>query len=277
MKVVFLDDVEGVALGGDVKEVKNGFARNYLIPKKLAVPATPSALQRVKRLTHQAETDRTDKMADYTAMAEELDGVQVNIEMRAAPSGRLYGSVNNATVAKALSTLTSREIERRVVAIPEPFREIGLFDVKVALHPEVEAQVKVLVYPSGTDPDEMMQSTEDEVDEEEPAAEAEAVEVTAEPEAEAGEQQTAEGLVDESTEGEVDEEEPAVEAASGEAEPEADEQQSAEGMAEESAEGERDEEEPAVEAASGEAEPGADEQKTAEDGTEGEAEKRDSK
>jgi large subunit ribosomal protein L9 len=152
MRVVFLEDVSGVAQGGDVKEVKNGFARNFLIPKSLATPATHNALQRVERLKKQADETRLKVLADTRALAEALDGVQVNIEMRTGASGRLYGSVTSAMIANELSELTEREIDRRTVQLPESIRELGTFDINLRLHPEVEAGVKVLVYAAGTDP-----------------------------------------------------------------------------------------------------------------------------
>ena len=152
MRVVFLEDVPGVAEGGDVKEVKNGFARNYLIPKNLAVPASHNALQRVNRLSEEAEVTRQKDLADMGAIAELLEGVQINIEMRAGSSGRLYGSVTNGIVAEKLSELISHEIDRRTVEISEPIRDLGTFDVNVRLRPEIKAMVKVLVYATGTDP-----------------------------------------------------------------------------------------------------------------------------
>lgn len=165
MRVVFLEDVAGVAQGGDVKEVKNGFARNYLLPKNLAVPATHNALQRVVRLGVEADKTRLKVLSDMRELSELLNGQQVNVEMRAGVSGQLYGSVTNAIVAEKLSELTDREIDRRTVEIEEPIRQLGTFDINVRLHSEVQAQIKVLVYPIGTDPNA--------VEEEESEAEAE--------------------------------------------------------------------------------------------------------
>ena len=88
MRVVFLEDVEGVARGGDVREVKNGFARNYLIPKNLAEPATHNALQRIGRLKVQADGVRLKTLSDMKALAEDLDGSKVAVEMRAGAGGR---------------------------------------------------------------------------------------------------------------------------------------------------------------------------------------------
>ena len=173
MKVVFLDDVEGVAQGGDVKVVKNGFARNYLIPKQLAVPATKSALQRIQRLTRESEVKRVKSLEDMRELAEALNGARVDVPMRAGPNGRLYGSVTNAIVAERLSEITDREIERRTVEVAEPIREVGLFDIPVRLHTEVEAGIQVLVYPTGTDPEDMLKTDEDENQEDDAYADVE--------------------------------------------------------------------------------------------------------
>ncbi len=180
MRVVFLEDVSGVARGGDVKEVKNGFARNYLIPKNLAVPATHNALQGVERLGREADVTRVKRLEDMRALAGELDGVQVNVEMRAGSGGRLYGSVTNAMIAEGLASLTQREGDRRTIEIEEPIRQMGTFEVSVRLDAEVEAKINVLVYPIGTDPLAQAEAEEAETDEgetaevvEEPVAEIE--------------------------------------------------------------------------------------------------------
>ena len=161
MKVVFLEDVEGVAQGGEVKEVKRGFARNYLIPQRLAMPATRDSLQRIDRLKKQAEEQRLRKIRDMRELAEELRGKRVDVPMRAGAAGRLYGSVTNAIVADALSSLLDREIERRNVQIPESIREVGTFEVRVHLYADIDAQVEVLVYPMETEPEEFLRQLEE--------------------------------------------------------------------------------------------------------------------
>ena len=162
MKVLFLEDVTGVALGGEIKEVKNGFARNYLIPKKLAVPATKDALQRVERLSKDAEQKRLKLLADMKALGEALDGTRVDIEMRAGANGRLYGSVTNAVVAAELSKATDREIDRRTIEVADSIREVGEHSATVRVHPEVTATLSLLVYPAGADPEEFAQSLQEE-------------------------------------------------------------------------------------------------------------------
>ena len=161
MRVVFLQDVAGVAQGGDVKEVKNGFARNYLIPKKFAVPATHNELQRVKQYAEQAESARLRLLQDMRELSETLNGSRIDVEMRAGASGQLYGSVTNAIIADKLSEMSDREIDRRGIEIGEPIRQLGSFNVDVRLHPEVQAQIEVLVYPTGTTADAWLQSLEE--------------------------------------------------------------------------------------------------------------------
>lgn len=152
MRVVFLEDVEGVARGGEIKEVKNGFARNYLIPQTLAAPATHNNLQRIKKLTNQSSITRVQRLEDMQELSKALDGTQVTIEMRAGVNNRLYGSVTGTMVADAVMEETGREIERRLVQLDDPIRETGEYDVPIRLHADILASIKVVVYATGTDP-----------------------------------------------------------------------------------------------------------------------------
>ena len=156
MKVVFLKDVQGVANGGDVKDVKKGFARNYLIPQNLATPATKESLKRVDRLGKHADEQRLKTLSDMKALAEQVDGAKVNVEMRAGASGRLYGSVTNTIVADKISDLTDRDIDRRTITIPEPIRTVGRHELNVRLYPGVTAMIDLTVHPTGTDPEEFI-------------------------------------------------------------------------------------------------------------------------
>ncbi len=160
MNVVFLKDVEGVAQGGEVKEVKNGFARNYLLPKQLAVPANHNSLRRTKQLKTDAAATRLKLLADMRSLAEAINNTQITVEMRAGTSGKLYGSVTDTAVASRLSELTSRDIDRRVVMIADPIRDVGVYDIRLQLHAEVEAGITAVVYPTGTDPEETIAAAE---------------------------------------------------------------------------------------------------------------------
>ena len=161
MRVVFIEDVEGVAFGGEVKEVKNGFARNYLIPKNLAAPATHNNLQRIHKLTKNAAVTRAHRLDEMKNLAGNLDGSEITIEMRAGANNRLYGSVTGTMVADALAEETGIPIERRLVQLDDPIREGGTYEVPLRLYAEINASIKVIVYATGTDPFEMVAEEED--------------------------------------------------------------------------------------------------------------------
>ena len=146
MKVVFLEDVEGVAQGGEVKDVRPGFARNYLIPKNLAILATHDSLQRLSKLSNKA-------VNNMTALGEKLTGIRVDLEMRSGPGGRLYGSVTNAIVASKLSELLETDIDRRIITIEESIRNVGSFTARIRLHQEVNIDIELLVHPTDIDPE----------------------------------------------------------------------------------------------------------------------------
>jgi len=152
MKVVFLEDVGGVAQGGEVKDVKNGFARNYLLPKNLAAPATHNNLQRIEKLRRQADVGRVEKLEDMQSVAEGISGTEVFMEMRAGANDRLYGSVTGTMIADSVSDKTGVSVERRWVQLDNPIRETGVFDVSIRLHSDVSANVKVIVHATGQDP-----------------------------------------------------------------------------------------------------------------------------
>ena len=191
MRVVFLEDVPGVAQGGEVKEVKNGFARNYLIPKSLATPATHNALHRVEKLGRHADVTRVKRLEDMRELASEIEGAQIEVEMRAGSTGRLYGSVTGAIIAERLGEITEREIDRRTVELEEPIRDLGEYGVTVSLHPEVRAGISVLVYPMGTTAEEFAESLRAQA-EAAAAAEAEAAEAAEAEESESSEEEAEE-------------------------------------------------------------------------------------
>ena len=152
MKVVFLEDVEGVAQGGEVKDVKNGFARNYLLPKNLAAPATHNNLQRIEKLRRQANVDRVEKLEDMKSVAEGINDTEIVMEMRAGANDRLYGSVTGTMIADSVTDKTGISVERRWVQLDNPIRETGEFDVSIRLHSDVSANVRVIVHATGQDP-----------------------------------------------------------------------------------------------------------------------------
>ena len=151
MKVVFLEDVDGVAKGGEIKEVKNGFARNYLIPKNLAAPATHNQLQRISKLSKKADEDRVKKIKLLSDLSESLNGIEINIEMRAASNDRLYGSVTGTMIADAINEQIEGSIGRQLVQLDNPIREVGSYPITVRLHDDISATVTVIISATGSD------------------------------------------------------------------------------------------------------------------------------
>jgi large subunit ribosomal protein L9 len=184
MKVVFLENVEGTAQVGEVKEVKNGFARNYLLPRGLAAPAKEPFLTRAggrakREVKHQVELDRS-----ATALAERLEGAKISIGARVGEQGKLYGSVTSVHIAGEVAKLIGdEEFDHRKVLLPEAIKEVGTQNVRLRLTRNVEASVEVEVFAEGVEEEPLP------LDEAAPPAEASA---DAAPEAEVEEAEAAE-------------------------------------------------------------------------------------
>ncbi|MBT3994758.1 MAG: 50S ribosomal protein L9 [Chloroflexi bacterium] len=129
MKVLFLQDVRPTARAGDVKDVKLGFARNFLIPQGLAVQASEHELRRASALRGQAEDRRLVEAKEWQDVADALKDQKVRIDVRTGPTGRLYGSVTNTMIAAKVSEMTEREIDRRGIQIPAPIRTVGEYKI----------------------------------------------------------------------------------------------------------------------------------------------------
>jgi len=152
VKVVFLQEVEGSGRTGEVKNVANGFARNYLLPRKLAAPATDHNIRVAQgranvESKHQAKLD-----ADATALADRLVGHSVTLTVKAGPQGRLYGSVTARDIAEALEGPLGHMLEHRQVELEEPIRQVGLFEVPLRLSRNVRAMLQVEVLGEGMPP-----------------------------------------------------------------------------------------------------------------------------
>jgi len=145
VKVLFLQDVRPTARAGDVKEVKVGFARNYLIPQGYAVLATEHELRRAAKLRQQAEDRRLVEAKEWQDVADALKDQKVRIEVRTGPTGRLYGSVTNTMLAAELAVMSGREIDRKGIQIPAPIRATGEYKIPARLVEGVSATLIVEV------------------------------------------------------------------------------------------------------------------------------------
>jgi large subunit ribosomal protein L9 len=147
MKVVFFEDVEGTAQVGEVKEVKNGFARNFLLPRGVAGAATKDNLQRANSLA-QKEARRQEKIdGEARGVSTKLDGYTVTLEARVGETGRLFGSITNRDIAEALTAKAGVEVDPHTVLLPEPIRDIGPRPVTIKFTRNVTAEVTVDVVP----------------------------------------------------------------------------------------------------------------------------------
>jgi large subunit ribosomal protein L9 len=143
MKVLFKKDVADVAKAGQVKEVADGYARNFLIPRGLAVAATNSALKQVADLQAVAARHAADEEQAAQVLKQRLEAQPIVIEAKAGAQGRLYGSVTTADVATAIQKQVSAAVERRDLEIVEPVRQVGSYQVSARLHRAVTANVTI--------------------------------------------------------------------------------------------------------------------------------------
>lgn len=145
MKVVFLEDVPKVASMGEVKEVANGYGRNYLLPKKLALLATPSALKEAE-IQVQKELERQRRLAaDMEKLAQQLEGFSLTFTEKVASEDNLYGSVRDSDIADQLNELTEFEIDKKKIELEEPLRKLGEYEVTVRLSRDLTPKIKVII------------------------------------------------------------------------------------------------------------------------------------
>jgi len=143
MKVILLQDVERFGKAGDVKEVRNGYGFNFLLPRGLAEFATPQAVKQVEKLIAKRRKDIEGTVADYKAKAAALEGKQALIKMK-AEKGKLFGSVGQEEVAAALKE-TGVEVDAKIIVIEKPFKEIGTFSVEAHFGHGVKTTFTVVI------------------------------------------------------------------------------------------------------------------------------------
>lgn len=145
MKVILTEDVQNLGTTGTIQEVKNGYARNYLLPRGLAKPATPGTVKLIeqKRAADEKKLARAEE--DNRALAGQIEQVTVRLTARVGQNGRLYGSITSAQIADALSAQLGQEIDRRKVDLPENIHSVGQYEVPVRLVGRLAPKVKVIV------------------------------------------------------------------------------------------------------------------------------------
>jgi len=145
MRVVFLENVPNVARAGEEKEVADGYGRNFLLPRKLALLATPSA-RRAAELEVRKRQERQERFAaELGILAQQLEGHVLTFKAKVVEEERLYGSIRDSNIAEELSRLTGLEIERKQVELEEPIRQLGEYEVTVRFGKDLAATIKVIV------------------------------------------------------------------------------------------------------------------------------------
>jgi large subunit ribosomal protein L9 len=145
VKVVFIEDVPDVALAGETKEVADGYGRNYLLPKKLAVIANSGASNIVKAKMKQVLIKRAQAETEMKATAGQIDGVEITIKAKAGEKERLYGSVTGADIAAEIANATGLTVDKRKIEIEEPIRQLGAYDITIKFTHDITAAIKVTV------------------------------------------------------------------------------------------------------------------------------------
>lgn len=145
MKVILLEDVKNQGKKGDVVEVSDGYGRNVLIKKKLGLEATPKNLNDLKlKNEHQAKVD-AENLAAAKDLATKMEGWKVETKVKAGEEGKVFGSVSSKEIATAVESQFGEKLDKKKIVLEEPIKTIGVHEVKVKLHPEVTAVLRVNV------------------------------------------------------------------------------------------------------------------------------------
>ena len=145
MQIILLEKVVNLGQLGDVVRVKDGYARNFLIPTGMARRATKAAIEEFEARRAELEKIQTDRLAEAQSLGRKLEGLEINLTEKAGVDGRLFGSVSNFDIANALKK-QGFEIEKAMVRMPDgPLKAIGDYEVEVAPHTDVVSTVKVTV------------------------------------------------------------------------------------------------------------------------------------
>ena len=149
MQVILLSDVEKVGLRGDVVNVAPGYARNYLLPRRLAELATQGKVAELRRRDEQRARHEARTLEQARALAELLGKTVLRFEVQAGPTGALFGSVTATDIADELWRTRKVRVDRRKIDLPEPIKRVGRYDVGIELFTDVRVDVKTLVVPEG--------------------------------------------------------------------------------------------------------------------------------
>jgi large subunit ribosomal protein L9 len=176
MQVILREDIEKVGLRGEVVDVAPGFARNYLLPRRLAEPAASGRVAELEKLTASRARHEAQSFEQAQELAEKLEGAEIRFDVNAGETGTLFGSVTATDIADRVWETQRVRIDRRKLDLPESIKRIGRYEVPVELFQDVTATLRVVVVPEGGElpPEEELEALDQAAAQEEAAAAAEA-------------------------------------------------------------------------------------------------------
>jgi large subunit ribosomal protein L9 len=145
MKVVLLEDVKGQGKKGELVNVSDGFARNFLFPKKLAKPADNQTVQEIKAKKESEEFRKAEEKKTALALAEKLKGTVINFKSTGGADGRLYGAVTAKDISDKLQSELGLTVDKRKIVLNETIKTVGEYDLEIKLYPEISANIKIKV------------------------------------------------------------------------------------------------------------------------------------
>lgn len=145
MKVILLEDVKNVGKKGALINAKDGYANNFLFPKKLAIEATPSNLKNLENVKKRQEEKEIEIFEEAKKIEEELMKITIVIKTKAGENGKLFGSITTKEIADQLEEKNGMSIDKRKFELDEAIKSVGEYSVRVKLHPKVVAKIKVIV------------------------------------------------------------------------------------------------------------------------------------
>ena len=145
MKVILLEDVKSLGKKGELVDVSEGYARNFLLKKKLGVEATAKNKNDLKLQKQHAEKVALEKLEDAKAFAEELKEKTIKVSIKTGANGRSFGSVSTKELAQAAKDQLGYDLDKKKMLLPEPIKSPGIFNLPIKLHPQVTGEIKVVV------------------------------------------------------------------------------------------------------------------------------------
>lgn len=145
MKVILIEDVKSLGKKGQLVDVNDGYARNFILAKKLGLEATPKNLNDLKLKKQNEEKVAKEQYEEAVAFAERLSGLEVNVSIKAGEGGKIFGSVSSREIAEAAKEQLGIELDKKKMQLSNPIKSVGTQMVPVKLHPKVTAQLKVNV------------------------------------------------------------------------------------------------------------------------------------